>query len=176
LSIKITDFFNQTNFVGFRISVVHELYGVVFACCLNTSGPVVDTDVPDMNTNVILAQLAKFGFCISYSPRKHLSGEQISYLMTLQKLNFDKLRLLEVYSYINEAKHGKLYVVAFNITTLPDWMDNEYAASESEFTEALKSGAALNLTEVSASYNFSWDWLDYVANIEDILLDQSIEE
>lgn len=176
LSLKITDFFNQANFAGFRISVVHELYGVLFSCCLNTSGPVVDSSVPDMSTSAILEQLAKFGFNVSYNPRQHLSGEQISYLMTLNGLDFDKLRIISVSSYLFGEQKITNYIVAFNVAALPDWVDITYSPSDKEFSAALKAGSVVNLTAVTKEKNFVWDWLNYVASIEDILLDQTYDE
>ena len=177
LSLHITDYFNESNFAGFRISVEHTKYGTLFACCLNTKGIIVDADVPDMTTAAILAELARFGFYITYEPMKHLSGAQISYLMTLMQLQYDKLRILNVWHMDHGVQVFKQYIVAFNVENMADWLNNGYAPSEQEFLAALESGKALNLNEITEKQNFTWDWLTFVANIEDILRDQAyIEE
>ena len=68
--------------------------------------------------------------------------------------------------------HVEIKVVAFNVEKNPKWLAYPYLASYKEFEDAVaKSGSAVNLTEASLTKHFDWSWLDYVANIQDILND-----
>lgn len=184
LHIHTTDFmFSDPDYAhplrGFRISVDHEFYGTLFACMLNAKGDIVspiNTDCMiegpisyELSTSEILSELAKFGFIISYEPRKHLSGSQLQYLMTLKGLHFDKLRRLAV----NALNDTKVYLVVFNSKDHPQWLNNGYSPNKHEFSNALLAGTALNISEILDSKRYSWDWLDYVANIDDILKDNA---
>ena len=53
----------------------------------------------------------------------------------------------------------------------PLWIDNAYECPLVAFEHSLDAGTAINLTHVSNTLDFKWDWLDYVANIDDIIED-----
>lgn len=176
--IHVTDFYNNRTLRGFRIRVDHPAFGDVFCCVLHARGTAV-TDVDEygrseLSESCILAELAKFGFFIEYAHEENLSGRQIQYLMTLKQLDYDKIRIINVWSAPNGAKQWAPKVVAFQSRRLGNWLNNAYSPSEREFTAALVDGVAINLTDISKTKQFRWDWLkEFVGNIDDILADNA---
>ena len=162
---------------GTIILVNHTQYGTLFACLVNSKGSLLTPDpesgiIKEFTTDEILAELNKFGFDVTFEINQHLSGEQISYLITLSGLNYDKIRKLPVYEY--DAQANKIfsdYIVAFNVEQCSDWIDMNYACSKTDFLRKLNDGVALNLTNMSQTKLFDWTWLTYVADIEDIIED-----
>ena len=184
LHIHTTDFISNDKLQGFRISVDHEIFGTLFACVLNARGLIVsDLDATDplledpiyyeLSTQQILQELRKYGFWIEYNPREALPGDQLDYLMTLKGLNYDKIRVMNTWTAPRGVKEFKTNIVVFNSTKHRYWLNNDYAPSEKEFTQALLDGSAANLTEICKTKKFRWDWLDYVANIDDIIRDNA---
>lgn len=180
LSLHVSDFFKDDNFRGLRISVEHEIYGTLFATVFNAEGLIISpykyTDeegdlVYSLPVQDVLNELAKFGFFIEYEPREHISGDQIQYLMTVQKLGYDKLRRMETWEASTGLKKFTSHIVVFKSKNLGMWMNNGYSASEKEFTDALMSGDAVDITHICCGPKFDWSWLDYIANIEDIFRD-----
>ena len=181
LKIDVSHFFNNDLLCGLRISVVHRAYGVLFSCMLGASGDLMtssnyydDVEEPrafELTPKQILDELYKFGFCIYYEQREHLSPGQIDYLITLKGLHYDKIRVLGVKGVKNGTDVFSTKVVAFNSENHSQWLDNTYRASEKEFLKGLVDGTAINLTEISETEKYCWTWLDFVANIDDILRD-----
>lgn len=184
LRISVTELSCETALYGFRISVKHPKFGTLFSEVLGAKGsfitPLEETHEDlafELSVDYILQELRKYGFFIEYNPRAHLPEEMLNYLRTLQGLDFDKIRILNVYeSHMNGITDYKWYIVAFRTCKHRNWLENTYSASNKEFTNALLQGSAINITEMSAVKDFSWTWLDYVANIEDILEDNKQEE
>lgn len=162
---------------GTNILVNHNQYGTLFACLVNSNGSLLTPDpvsgiIKEFTTDEILAELNKFGFDVTFEINQHLSGEQVSYLLTLSGLNYDKLRKLPVFEY--DGMGNKIfsdYIVAFNVEQCPDWINMDYTCKNSEFLSKLNDGVALNLTFMSKTQMFDWTWLTYVANIDDIIRD-----
>ena len=98
LRIQISDIHYGNKFSALQISVIHELLGVLFAVTVNSSGSMIQNDTlnhhHEFTTAEILEELHKFGFNIVYQSRCNLSADQLQYLITLQKLGFDKIRAL----------------------------------------------------------------------------------
>lgn len=164
---------------GINILVQHTQYGTLFACLVDSHGSLLTSDpvsgiIKEFTTNEILAELNKFGFDITFTINQHLSGDQISYLMTLSDLGFDKIRKLLVY--YSSTKRYSEFLVAFNVEKCPDWISNDYTCGAREFVEALQYSGAMNLTDLKQTKNFDWTWLTYVANIDDIIEDNGQEE
>jgi len=170
---------------GTIIMVNHTQYGNLFTCLINSSGSLLTPDpysgvIKEFSTDEILEELNKFGFDVTFEINQHLSGDQISYLITLNDLGFDKIRKLYVYrdgdmiiSGNTETiqRHYSEYIVAFNVEKCPDWIQNDYTCSEKVFLNALNISGAMNLTDLKQTKGFDWTWLTYVANIEDIIED-----
>ena len=102
----------------------------------------------------------------------NLSSSQLEYLSTLKFLGYDKIRIMNVYKIVNGVKQFDTKVVAFQVDPLGDWLNNAYSVSYSDFASALDAGHAANLTAVSKTKNYRWDWLvGKVLSIDDILAD-----
>lgn len=178
LHLHVTDFIQNNDINGVRITLDHDVYGELFSYVVNASGSLVSTFDKDikyeLTTDDILTQLAKYGFLITFHSWEDLSGDQVQYLMTLQNLHFDKIRLLSVWDAPNGVKEFKLHVVAFQVEQLPDWLNAGYAPSKTEFLDALNSGYAINISAISETRNYRWDWLyNWVADIGDVLADNA---
>lgn len=177
LVIRVSDFYNNTDLRGFRILVDHPSFGCVFCCVLEARGTMITENeeygVVELSADEILAELEKFGFFIEYTPQTKLSGNQIQYLMTLKNLGYDKIRILS----IGDGSPTPTFsprVVAFQVSKLGDWLNNAYCPSNKEFIDALDKGYACNLTAVSQTKNYRWDWLkDFVGDIDDIIRDNA---
>lgn len=177
LKLHVADYCNNNELRGLRITVEHPKFGELFAYIVNARGFYITPDVPDseLTTDEILKQLERFGFLIKYSRIDNMDIHQVEYLMTVQKLGFDKLRRIAVRHYDKLGVEViDPYYVVFNSAELSMWLQYEYSPTLEQFKNALVSGHAINLTAVSEFHQFNWDWLDYVANIEDLLRDISI--
>lgn len=164
---------------GIIIMVQHTQYGPLFTCLVNASGTLLTPDpvsgiIKEFTTDEILAELNKFGFDVTFEINQHLSGDQISFLMTVNELGYDKLRVLSV-----QDKPGGLYsdyVVVFNVEKCPNWIYNDFTCGAQPFITALLTSGAMNLTDLPQTKGFDWTWLTYVANIEDIIRDNGYIE
>ena len=164
---------------GVNILVNHTQYGTLFACLVNSSGSLLTPDpdsgiIKEFTTEEILAELNKFGFDITFEINQHLSGDQISFLMTVYDLGYDKLRVLSVQD--KPGGHYSDYLVVFNVEKCPDWIHNDYTCGKKVFVDALTSSGAMNLTDLEQTKGFDWTWLTYVANIDDIIRDNGYVE
>jgi hypothetical protein len=116
-------------------------------------------------------ELYKFGFDIHIKREKKLTGDQLDYLMNLNNLGFEKIRMLTiVLPYIPHQPKYRTIVVGFMVKDHPKWLDNTYQCPESEYLKAIEDGTAVNLTAISSSKHFDWSFLrDFVLSINDIL-------
>lgn len=178
LHIHITDYFNNDNLRGFRISVDHMKYGTLFACILEARGLLVteqdEYGKKELSTEAILGELEKYGFFITYAPIEQLASEQLEYLLELKNLGYDKIRIISTWKDKPTAGEWAPKVVAFQTNPLGDWLNNAYVPSSSEFTNALVAGTAINLSAISKTKQYRWDWLkDKVLNIDDVIRDNA---
>ena len=181
LYITVDHVFNDKRLNGTVIRVTHSDFGVLFVCTINASGTILTPEnsgiISEFTTDDILRELKKFGFDITFNLEAGLSGDQLDYLMTLDALDFDKIRTLDVYTYDKvSTRIFTQYIVAFNIEKCPKWIKQNYCEDEKSFLEALNAGGAMNLTYISQTKQFDWTWLDYVANIKDIIENNSYSE
>ena len=158
---------------GLIILVQHNQYGTLFACMVNADGTLFTKDtnsgiIWEFSTDEITQILATFGFDVTFHINQHLSGDQISFLMTVSDLGFDKLRRLIVQG--ADGRYSE-YIVVFNVAKCSDWIDNDYVCGIKLFLNALQTSGAMNLTDLEQTKGFDWTWLTYVANIEDIIED-----
>lgn len=172
LYISVADI-KDDSLSGTRITVNHDKYGVLFSEIVNAKGYLVseyqDNIVYSLTDSQIFLELAKYGFLVEWSSAPHLSMDQITYLQILKGLHFDKLRLLNVIEWQDGLQLSNIYIVVFQANDLQAWLDNTYVADKKSFFDALNSGYALNITEVSKRKKYRWDWLNYVADIQDLL-------
>lgn len=180
LKISVADFFQNDDLHGFRIMITHPAYGVLFSYILNARGTLI-TEEPytherpdEISVDDLLRELHRFGFEVVYRKESNLSGKQIDYLMTLNHLCFDKIRIINVWGQNDSGeRESKPYVVGFQVESLGDWMNPSYSPSLKEFKKALLDGTAINITDISRSRRFDWDWLNSVMSIDDIIRDNT---
>ena len=173
LSIRVSDFLNDPRLSATRITVYHTLFGDLYTVLVNAHGTILDSqdEIVFQTPSEILTSLEKFGFLIQFSPREHLSGNQLQRLMVLQTIGFDKIRPLDVYDPIKKVTER--CIVAFIVEKNPKWLYINYHADMPEFLDAINSGSAMNISAISYYKDMDWSWLDYVANISDILEDNT---
>lgn len=179
LSIRVADLLQSDILTGLRIQVWHPDYGPLYTIVLNAQGSLVtevnDNIVTEPTTEKILAELYKWGFIITFDQQLNLPQGQLDFLAELKNLGYDKLRYLNVWNIEHGVKIFRPYIIVFNITNHADWLNNNYAASETEFMGALKDGSAVNISATSKANIWSWSFLPgYVMNIDDILNAQLI--
>ena len=169
LRIRVSDFLHDDRLSGIRVSVEHTEFGNLFTYIFDVSGRLITeyegVDVPCISYSELFVELAKFGFFVEYEDENILPFEQIEYLDEIQHLGFDKIRVLTIK---NNATSSSC-IVAFKAGDLPKWLNNTYVASQIEANLAFVKGVALNLSEVSKAKDYQWGWLDFVANIIDII-------
>ena len=180
LHLKVKRLVHDRRLTGTIIEVFHDEFGPLFCYTVDGQGPLLASSNPidyEMSTSSILKELERFGFLITYNPIETLPEEQIKYLKSILDLGFDKIRILNVYTYQNDGtKVLDPNVVAFMVEHNPGWMDNVYAASTSEYTRSIVEGTAINLSAMSEATRYRWDWLVYVASISDILSEHAKQE
>ena len=167
LHIMVSDIIHDDILTGLRIQVVHNLYGPLFVCVLNAQGSLITvepgTEQIEFTTERILQELAKYGFFVTYEQIAELPTTQLAFLASLLYLGYDKLRVLPV----KDKDKSYLYLVVFDVAKVSTWLNNLHVASYSEYTKVLQNGGAVNITDKAKKWQ--WNWLDFVANIEDIL-------
>ena len=179
LSISVTTFVNDDTLNGLKISVDHNQYGSLFSYVVGAKGRIIttyeDEMTPELTTDQILSELEKYGFYVEYVPVDSLSGNQLHYLVTLNDLGFDKLRLMSVWKLDKVGlKQFSTQIIVFNSTGHDQWLNAGYSASQDEMNKALNDGSCINITGVSKTRNFDWSWLhNSVMNINDILVNNS---
>lgn len=176
LHLHVSEIIQDRRVQGTVIRLEHTDFGVLFAYLVGGFGPLLSPDqrtyLPELTTAEILSELRRFGFDITYNPRERLDGAQLKYLVRLLELGYDKIRLLNVWSHTSKgSKEFKPLVVAFKVAENPMWINNGYSASNEEFVSALLNGSVINLSAMTEDNHFDWSWLNYVANIDDILID-----
>lgn len=167
----------DANLRGTVVRVTHRKYGCLFAYLVEGTGVDVENPpIPLLTPKEILAELRRFGFYITYDVIGNLPGTMIEYLITLDKLGYDKIRymLISEPTLFGTEKDPDYFVTAFKIKDHPDWINNTYRATTEEFQNALMAGTAINITAISEEKHFDWSFLrDYVLNISDIIEEYS---
>lgn len=163
---------------GLVVKVEHEDFGCLFSYLVDGEGPTLsDLPVVPLSPQEILDQFKRFGFYIIYEEEKHLPGGLLNYLITLDGLGYDKIRILYVdmpAPLPGEDVEPKYCVVAFKVKDHPEWIHNTYRATEDEITQGAMDGTVINVSAMSKELNFNWGFLkDYVLNIKDILEENS---
>ena len=103
---------------GTVVRVTHKKYGCVFAYLVDGTGVDVDNPpLPLLTPQEILEELRRFGFLITYNVRGTLPGRMIEYLITLDKLGYDKIRymLISEPTIYDTEKDPEYFVTAFKI-------------------------------------------------------------
>lgn len=174
LSIRVEELIQSDILTGTKVSVVHADFGTLFATVVNAKGNLVSNDFTDhiytIPWDVIEQELAKYGFIVQYREETVLRKEQVEYLKTLQGFKFDKIRFITVERTVKSIITAETMIVAFNIEQNPQWLHNTYNPSYQEYVQALENGSVMNISNISETHDFSWDWLwGKVLSISDIL-------
>lgn len=171
LRIIVSDIIREDILNGLRIQIYHNLYGPLFVCVLNAEGTLITTETGtetvEFTTERILQELAKYGFFVTYDQVDNLPIEQLAFLNTLMGLGYDKLRVLNVKK-DKDKDITYTYLIVFDVDKSPArWLVNTHVATYAEYTKVLQDGGAVNITDKADKW--LWQWLDFVANISDIL-------
>jgi len=172
LKLQVSDFIHDERLSGTRVSVVHSEFGVLFSYIFDAYGTLL-TEPTGTYPNIFtyesfLEEIKKFGFLVEYEAENNLGYDQLQFLYRLESLQFDKIRVLSIMDRdLRVFRSG--VVVAFKSADNPKWLSNTYVASASEFKQAVVQGTAFNVSEISECQTYDWGWLDFVANINDIL-------
>jgi len=136
-----------------------------------------DTDedgvvIPFLTTEEILKQIQKFGFIVEYNVRANLPGPVISYLMTMLNLGYVKITRIGVRT---PNSDGSIYIrsTVILMKDAPETLDLlrfDEVITISEFMHKLDLNVVVNATNEPG---MNWDWLTYMANIEDLLQENS---
>lgn len=177
LYISVGDIVQNDTLTGLRIQILHRTLGVIFAYIRNATGDIVTVDnsinTENVDDNTLIAELAKYGFLITYTYPQKLPADQLEFLITLRNLKFDKLRILPVWHFKDSEKVWDNYIVVFRVEDNPKWLSNTYGASRTEYTNALQHGSVFNISATATTQSWDWSWLDFVANIDDIIQENS---
>lgn len=170
----------STSLQGMTVRVEHDEYGCLFSYLIDGYGASLsDLQVTPFTTDQILEQLKRFGFYIVFKRHAKLPGKMLQYLLTLDGLGYDKIRIMFVDKpkpLPGEDDEPKWFVVAFKVKEHPKWINNTYRAKESEISEGTMNGTVINISAMSQEKRFDWNFLgDYVLNIKDILEENSRE-
>lgn len=173
LRIYVSDIMQDERLSGVKIDVYHPMFEELFTYIINPSGsmvtPTENCEYIGLSTDDILSELAKFGFLVKYDPESKLSGDELDFLMSINKLGYQKLRKISVHHEEYDETVFEHYIVAFNIKENPRWLDMSYSPSDVEFSKSLINGSATNISAIVGSKHWSWEWLDFVADIDDVL-------
>lgn len=173
LRISVTDFVQDPRLQGLRIQVIHDQFGVLFACVIYSGGTLLkekdDELISELSWEDINRELEKFGFLVYYHPRQELTSDQLAFLINIHRLGMDRLRPIGVRETHRGYEEVHTEIVAFQADRHPKWLDIKFFPNESEYTKALSDGSAINIRVLSKDHKFSWTWLDYVADIGHIL-------
>ena len=175
LHIRVSEYTTDELYAT-RIKVIHDLFGTLFACLVNAHGSLLranDADVIfELTSEQVLSELEKFGFLITYDPVSELTGNQIDFLIAVNKLGYDKIRVLSVWHIENGVKHFKQYIVAFIVKDNPQLLNASFSPSEKDFAAATTKGTVFNVSALSACSKYNWSWLhNTIANIDDVIKD-----
>ena len=158
---------------GDVIKVNHTKYGVLFAAILNGDGKLLNTytedylPLPFMSTQMILRELERFGFIIKYDVKNHLPADILTFLSTVDNLGYDKITkvCLET-KFEHSAKMWLPTTIIMKSRYNDDLLTYGCRISRKVFEEKLTANVVMNIEHEA---NMSWDWVTYIANIEDIL-------
>lgn len=158
---------------GLCIRVNHAKYGILFSAFVEGEGTLI-TDKDEegnvlefLTTDEILRQLMKFGFYITYDVKSNLPYNQLQFLRKWLDLGFDKItRIALECTDVNGNKVWRPQIVIFKSGCDPDLLIFDCKIIRKEFNELMMRNEAVNVT---STLNMRWDWVKYMANIQDIL-------
>lgn len=176
LRISVSRFIDLPDLDCQLVSVLHLKYGTLFAAITSGQGDIItDQDesgavLPFMTTSEILVQLAKFGFNITYNQEPHLSDSQLEFLTKILNLGFDAITQVNVRTQTAIVPT----IIAYNSSITMDYLAFNSTVAKNKFDTDLERSAIINIAIMEPL--FTWDWLTYTCQIEDILHDNDSSE
>ena len=123
--------------------------------------------LPFMTTDRILLELQRFGFYITYDVKSNLSDEIVSFLATVDNLGYDKITQILLETTVgNTTRWIPTAIVFKSEQDNDDLLTFNCKVPRTRFNRKLTTNSIMN---ISAEKGMKWDWLRYIANIEDIL-------
>jgi len=122
-----------------------------------------------MTTSEILEQLAKFGFDITYEEEPNLPEDQLTFLSKILSLGYDAITRV----YIRTPKNILPTIIAYNSSITVDYLPFNSEVSKIKFDADLERGSVINIGKMEPL--FTWAWLTYTCQIQDILDDNKDE-
>ena len=168
LHVRVANFVNDSRLQGQRITIFHDEFGEVFSAMIAASGSIVNSSIPCCVTDQgILRELERFGFMVEYRPIAHLKSDILRLLISLDGLGYDKIRVLKLKNVPLSDKTDSV-IVAFKTAEHPEWLNVSYEETYRVYAESAANGSAYTFYRVPKD-DVDWTWLDFVANIPDIL-------
>ena len=164
-----------TRLKGLVLSVNHSNYGILFSTMITGSGELISEEdengepIPFLTTEQILTQLEKFGFIIKYDVKSNLSNDVLAYLSTMYNLGYVKINRIGVrMPNQNGDRYNRPTVILMkDVSDNNNLLKFDQVISQVEFNKKLDANIVVNITDELESD--SWDWVTYMANLEDIL-------
>ena len=127
-----------------------------------------------LTTEQILGQLEKFGFIVKYDLKSNLPQQVISYLSQLYNLGYDKITRIGVrMKNKSVSTYVRSTVIVFkSCPETMDFLEFNRVFNVNVFQEKLDANLVINVTDEPGMV---WDWINYMANISD-LLDENIDD
>lgn len=125
-------------------------------------------DIPFMTTDQILKELQRFGFIVFYDVKRNLPTNILAFLSTVNNLGFDKITRVCLQS--QEEETGTIVwrptILVIKSADNSDLLEFDCKLTRKAFNKKLTDNTIMNVTHED---NMKWDWLTYIANIDDIL-------
>jgi len=168
VKIVVSEFTQSEILQGTNISIIDPKRGTVFAYTINAQGVLPNSECNELTVEQILEELRRWGFNVVYSPQFELSRAQSEFIRSLLTLGCSHIRPLDVKGI------KKTFCVAFNVDK-PELavyrqklLTNSYLFERHEW-EAIRTAGVILLEQQDNFRRFSWNWLDFVAEINDLV-------
>jgi len=124
-------------------------------------------EIPFLTTEEILRQIMKFGFYVQYDVKKYLPTNILAYLATIDNLGYDKITVVAVEDWDNNGQRiWRPTVIVMKSAFNDDLLTYGCKVTRKVFNDKLNANVVVNVTHEK---DMVWDWVTYIANIEDIL-------
>ena len=167
VKIVVSEYAQSEILRGININITDPKRGTVFAYTINAQGSLPNSEVNELTTEQILQELRRWGFNVEFSPQFELSKAQSDFIRSFLTLGCTHIRPLDVKG-VNET-----FCVAFNVTDpklagyRQKLLTNTYLFERREWNELLTLGVIM-INRQENYKRFSWNWLDFVAEINDL--------
>ena len=177
LYITLSKVIDRPTISGQIIKVRHSKYGTLFAAILNGHGKLLNNctednlPLPFMSTEEILTELQRFGFYITYDVKCHLPDNILDFLTTVDNLGYDKITkvCLET-TFDNSSRLWLPTTIVMKSQFNDDLLTYGCKVTRKVFNKKLTDNVIMNIQNEP---DMKWDWVKYIANIEDILLENA---